>query len=222
MPGYKLRKLYRPEIFQGRNKKINYFEGWYFKLVDKKADNIYAVIPGISISKEKSGSHAFIQILDGRSAASNNFRFDFSDFSYSTEKFEIRIGNNFFSLNNIDININNGSKIIKANLSFHDLAFWPKILISPGAMGWYSFIPFMECYHAVLSMDHIIEGSANFGGKDIDFSQGRGYIEKDWGVSFPQGWIWLQSNHFEKGRSLKETSEAVKKSYEFLKSHGLI
>jgi len=199
MLGYKLRKLYRPEIFQGHNKKINYFEGWYFKLVDRKSDNIYAVIPGISISKVKSNSHAFIQIMDGKNATSKNFKFNFSDFIYSTEKFEIRIGNNIFSSKNISINIDQNSNIMKANLNFNDLTFWPKTFISPGAMGWYSFVPFMECYHSVVSMDHKIEGLANFGDKDIDFSEGRGYIEKDWGVSFPQGWIWLQSNHFDRG-----------------------
>jgi hypothetical protein len=26
---------------------------------------------------------------------------------------------------------------------------------------------------------------------------GEGYIEKDWGTSFPESWIWLQANHFE-------------------------
>jgi len=30
----------------------------------------------------------------------------------------------------------------------------------------------------------------------IDFGNGRGYIEKDWGKSFPSAYIWLQSNHF--------------------------
>jgi len=27
---------------------------------------------------------------------------------------------------------------------------------------------------------------------------GRGYMEKDWGSSFPSAYIWMQSNHFEK------------------------
>ena len=30
----------------------------------------------------------------------------------------------------------------------------------------------------------------------MDFSGGRGYIEKDWGKSFPSAWVWFQSNHF--------------------------
>ncbi|QII81181.1 hypothetical protein G7057_00970 [Jeotgalibaca arthritidis] len=27
-------------------------------------------------------------------------------------------------------------------------------------------------------------------------STGKGYIEKDWGRSFPKNYIWIQSNHF--------------------------
>ena len=30
----------------------------------------------------------------------------------------------------------------------------------------------------------------------IDFNQGKGYIEKDWGKSFPRAYVWLQTNHF--------------------------
>ncbi|MFC2159254.1 tocopherol cyclase family protein [Actinomycetota bacterium] len=195
---YGLKKIYRPEIFQGHRKKEKYFEGWYFKLVDKDAQNIFAIIPGISVSNIKSDSHAFIQVMDGKNATSRNFKFDFSEFSYSRDRFEIKIGNNYFSSEGIDLDIEQDSEIVRANLRFHDMMPWPRSIISPGAMGFYSFLPFLECYHGVVSMDHTIEGSADFGGGTIDFSGGRGYIEKDWGISFPQGWIWLQSNHFSK------------------------
>ncbi|MEE8325289.1 MAG: tocopherol cyclase family protein [Candidatus Humimicrobiaceae bacterium] len=193
-----MKKLYKPEIFQGWNKTERYFEGWYFKLVDKEARNIFAIIPSISISGIKTDSYAFIQVMDGRNATSRNYRFDFSEFSYSREEFEISIGNNHFSSKSINLDIEQDSSIIKADLRFHNMIPWPKTITSPGAMGYYSFLPFLECYHGVVSMDHLIEGSANFGGGNIDFSEGRGYIEKDWGISFPQGWIWLQSNHFSK------------------------
>jgi len=63
MLGYTLRKLYRPEIFQGHNKKINYFEGWYFKLVDKKSVNIYAVIPDIVKLMEKSKHNNMVELV---------------------------------------------------------------------------------------------------------------------------------------------------------------
>jgi hypothetical protein len=54
----------------------------------------------------------------------------------------------------------------------------------------------MECYHGVLSFDHALRGTLQIQGEPIAFDGGRGYMEKDWGVSFPSGYIWLQSNHF--------------------------
>ena len=30
----------------------------------------------------------------------------------------------------------------------------------------------------------------------MDVTGGRGYIEKDWGQSFPRAWVWMQTNHF--------------------------
>ena len=54
----------------------------------------------------------------------------------------------------------------------------------------------MECYHGVLSFDHTIQGELTIDGQAVDFSRGRGYIEKDWGKSFPSAWVWYQSNHF--------------------------
>jgi tocopherol cyclase len=56
----------------------------------------------------------------------------------------------------------------------------------------------MECYHGVLSFDHAIHGKLTIDGQEIDFEGGRGYIEKDWGNSFPSAWVWFQSNHFER------------------------
>ena len=63
-------------------------------------------------------------------------------------------------------------------------------------MGWYRFVPFMETYHGVLSLDHEISGVLELDGASLDFADGRGYVEKDWGRSFPSAWVWAQSNHF--------------------------
>jgi hypothetical protein len=59
-------------------------------------------------------------------------------------------------------------------------------------MGWYSFVPFMECKHGILVMDGGARGVTG-DGRDIT---GRIYVEKDYGRSFPQGWVWAQSNSF--------------------------
>jgi hypothetical protein len=85
---------------------------------------------------------------------------------------------------------------ISGNLSFDNQVPWPVRFHSPGAMGWFAWVPFMECYHGILSMDHFIEGQLIYEGKSLDFSGGRGYMEKDWGKRFPSAWIWGQCNHF--------------------------
>jgi hypothetical protein len=41
-----------------------------------------------------------------------------------------------------------------------------------------------------------LQGTLVLNDKEMDFSDGQGYIEKDWGQSFPAAWVWLQSNHF--------------------------
>jgi len=63
-------------------------------------------------------------------------------------------------------------------------------------MGWYSYIPFMECKHGIVSVNHKISGTLRIDNELIDLNEGKGYIEKDWGTSFPEAWIWIQSNNF--------------------------
>lgn len=64
-------------------------------------------------------------------------------------------------------------------------------------MGWYAWVPFMECYHGVVSLYHGLDGELQMGDQRWNFTSGRGYIEKDWGRSFPSAWIWTQTNHFQ-------------------------
>ena len=65
-------------------------------------------------------------------------------------------------------------------------------------MGPYGFTPFMQCYHGILSLDHALEGELTLDGTACSYTGGRGYIEKDWGRSFPLGYVWTQSNHFDR------------------------
>lgn len=193
MSFYNIKKIWNSEIYQGGKKKTNYFEGWYFKIVDKSNINAFSIIPSVSFGKNQNESKATIQILDGKNSNSYNFDFNINDFYFSKNVFEIKIGDNYFSQNKLSINISN---TIKAELSFKDLIPWPTTPLSPGAMGWFTFFPFMECYHGVVSLTHKIQGFLEIDGNKIDFTDGKGYIEKDYGSSFPTSWIWMQCNHF--------------------------
>jgi hypothetical protein len=189
---------WKPGIFHGRRKKKDFFEGWYFKMVDRSEKQAYAVIPGVSITGNPLKSHAFVMFLDARAQRMRYYRYPLDDLEASDKKFGLTIGGSFFSLDKMRLNLEQGEDIITARISFNDTYPWPVKLLSPGVMGWYAFVPGMECYHGILSMDHAIEGFIETDGRGIDLTGGRGYIEKDWGISMPSSWIWMQTNHFDR------------------------
>ncbi|ADZ09317.1 hypothetical protein Metbo_1072 [Methanobacterium lacus] len=191
-------KIWNPEIFQGQNKKKEYFEGWYFKSVSKDEETAYAIIVGVSITKISENSHAFIMLMDARNQVLHYFSYPMSSFWANKDKFEIKIANNYFSLDHMILNIDDGGKRVKADMEFENIVPWPVTRFSPGAMGFFAFIPFLECYHGVLSFNHTIKGYVTINNDKIDFTDGKGYIEKDWGSSMPSSWIWMQTNHFDK------------------------
>ncbi len=199
MPVKKIRALFNPIRFQGWGKKRRYFEGWYFKFLNSNESSAFAVIPGIAMD-DGGNRHSFVQVLDGRKKTAEYHKYDFGDFRAAPGRFMISVGNNHFSDESLLLDLPG----LKGRLNFTGNVPWPNPWYSPGIMGPYTFVPFMECYHGIVSMDHSISGRLDYDGETIDFAGGRGYIEKDWGTSFPEGYIWLQSNHFEEpGISLK-------------------
>jgi tocopherol cyclase len=188
-----IRKIYNPPEFQGNLKKRNYFEGWYLKHVSDNLNHSISFIPGISLSKDP---HSFIQILNGLSGESFYIRYDLKDFSSEPDKFAIRIGESFFSDEYSEVNIINDNINVSGKIEYMNMLPYPVKLINPGIMGWYSFVPFMECKHGLVSVNHNLAGTIELNRQVIDFTNGKGYIEKDWGTSFPESWIWIQCNHF--------------------------
>jgi len=184
--------LWDPDRYHGWGRTRQYFEGWYFKLVDPEEQHVFAVIPGIAMGPEGE-KHAFIQVLDGRRCKASYHEFPFEAFKPSNRKFEVKIGDNCFSKERLRLALPE----LSGELRIHETNAWPKMLGAPGIMGWYSFVPFMQCYHGVVSLHHHFEGQLDVYGAAADFTGGKGYIEKDWGRSFPACWIWSQCNHFD-------------------------
>ena len=190
-----LYRIYHPEIFQGSLSKKNYFEGWYFKHVNADAGKAFAVIPGVSLSDDP---HSFIQFIDGNTGKTSYFRYPLNDFSFSRKKLEVSPGRSFFSESEVRLDLENKDFRITGKLTYPGITRIPKKILRPGIMGWYSFIPNMECNHGVVSAGHSVEGSITVNGMVSNFNGGRGYIEKDWGTSFPESWLWLQCNNFKR------------------------
>lgn len=193
-----MKKIYlmkKPELFQGEKylkKGKNYFEGWYFKNTNGK-DTI-SFIPGINI--DGINKKAFIQVITNKE--SYYFDYNIEDFVFNHDPFYIKIKDNIFEKEYLKINIEDKDKNIRiyGNIKYENSVNLKTNILSPNIMGPFSYIPFMECNHAILSMKSDIKGSFKINNKNIKFKRGTGYIEKDWGISFPKTYIWLQGNNF--------------------------
>lgn len=196
---YSVKRLFNPEIYQGKYRTKNYFEGWYFKLIDRESKNILAIIPGVSVAGREK--HAFIQFIDANSGFTAYTKFHIKDFMFSEYDFDISIEKNHFNRFGLTVDFTVDNLNIKGKIDFSNIVPFPKTILNPGIMGPFSFIPFMECHHGIINIHCDLEGYLFYNGKKIDFTGGYGYLEKDWGSSFPESWIWFQSNHFEKQNS---------------------
>ncbi|MDA3823130.1 MAG: hypothetical protein PF450_11065, partial [Bacteroidales bacterium] len=171
-------RIFHTEVYQGKRKPKNYFEGWYYKHVSQDGSEIWSIIFGVSHSDDP---HSFIQIIEGKSGVTDYVRFDINAFSYEKKRLHIQIDKNSISENSIKMDLVGEKFSIKGQIEYSNLSPFPQYFFSPGIMGWYTFAPFMECYHGVVSMNHELKGSLNIGSKSVNFTGGKGYIEKDGG-----------------------------------------
>lgn len=192
----KLFLMRNPELFQGEkhlNTNKNYFEGWYFKNTNN--ENGISFIPGINVNgKEKK---AFIQIITKNSSYFVNY--DIDDFKFNYSPFYIRIGDNFFSKDKIHIDIKDDAQNLRVfgDIKYSDAKKIATNFFNPNIMGPFAYIPFMECNHAILNMQTRVDGLIDINNNKIRFDDGIGYMEKDWGCSFPKSYIWCQGNNFQ-------------------------
>ena len=114
-------------------------------------------------------------------------------------KVGIQIKNNYFSKEKLHIEIEDKAQDLKihGDIQYHHHEDIKTSFVSPNIMGPFSYIPFMECNHAILSMKTHIQGNLQINGENRNLDNGIGYLEKDWGKSFPKSYIWCQGNCFQ-------------------------
>lgn len=190
-------KTLHPHIFQGTHTRRPYFEGWYFKLVSADEQTRYAVIPGMFRGQDPAKDHAFVQVLDGMSGRATYHQYPIDAFRADSKQFHVLVGDNEFSDVHIRLNIADDQLSLRGEIRFSGGHGWDVTPIQPGVMGWYMWLPIMECYHGIVNLYTHLTGELTENGKSLNFNDGRGYIEKDWGQAFPSAYIWMQSNHFD-------------------------
>ncbi|MCS0500121.1 tocopherol cyclase family protein [Protaetiibacter mangrovi] len=187
--GY-LRGIRHPEAFHGRGAGTPFFEGWYIKLLSADRAHRWAVIPGVfrGVGDDEVRDEAFVQVLDGLTGRSWYHRFEVDALTASDTRFDVSIGGNRFDPSGVTLDLPQ----LRGRLEYTSaLVPFP----SPGIMGPYGYVPAMECFHGIVSFGHGLAGELEVEGERVTFDGGRGYIEKDWGRSFPAGYVWAASNH---------------------------
>lgn len=185
-----LRGVMRPEAFHGVGDAGPFFEGWYVKLIARSGRPV-VLIPGVF--EGGSDPHAFVMVADGGRDDSHILRFPTSAFGAADDAFVIGVGPNRFHVGGVEVDLDHPEWPVRGSVRFGSLEPWPVTVRAPGAMGWYGWMPFLECYHGVVSMAHEVSGSLEVGGERVDFDGGRGYIETDWGRNFPDTWVWVHA-----------------------------
>jgi hypothetical protein len=162
------------------------FDGTYYK--HQKGENSISFIAGVS------HDHAFIQVITNQE--SYYFRYPLS--AYEAGK-KLKIGDCIFSPKGVKINIKDKNIAIKGKIKYSHLTPLPYDIMGP-----FRFLS-MQCSHRIISLHHKLEGSLKINETQIDFSDGTGYMEGDFGTSFPKEYIWIQSNDFPEKMSIMAT-----------------
>lgn len=191
----------KPIEFQGSLTKRNYFEGWYYKQVSQKGDITLSLIPGISLFDRDK--HSFIQYIlsyindsGEKEVMSGYVRFPVETFYYQKEPFKIQVGKSIFTEKKIFLDLEDQGRLFRGTIEIHPFTPIKTGLFAPTIMGPFAYLPKMQCNHGVVSMNHDIMGTIQMNDQSLKFNYGRGYIERDWGTSFPEEYIWIQCNTF--------------------------
>ncbi len=171
---------------------FSFFKGWYFKHSFKAKNLIYTFIPGIAIDAN-GNKVAFLQVI----TKDKCYYKQFSDIFYCEKSFSISIGNSVFTRNFSKINIEDTDLSLNATFKYGSFTPVKASIYAPNIMGPFAYLKFLECNHNVISVNHKVDGEILHNGKAISLSEGKGYIEMDWGKTFPKNWFWIQCNDFD-------------------------
>lgn len=173
------------KYYNGSKRKKNYFEGWFFK--HSSEDLNIAFIPSIAIvNKQKE---CYIQVITN--TFSHTFHFPYPEFKACKHSLYIRIKNNIFCEKKVILNLKDDELTIIGELNYSDFT-----KLNKNIMGMFKNFPFMECKHDIFSIKHFVNGNIKINGNEFNITNGKGYIEKDFGYSFPTKYLWIQCNDF--------------------------
>lgn len=178
-----LRRLH-PTLLQGHINQFNYFEGWFQKVYIPEQNKSIIIIYGIATGNELTKT-GFIQLLvPGHEVIHIDFHRD--EIALSKRKHEVKLGRNYFSSNRIHIEY----KLVELDL---EIIPQTKKALKQNSMGNFYLVPGLPCYHSVLQINSSVKGIVKINNELIHIARSSGYLEKNWGTSFPEKYFWMHA-----------------------------
>lgn len=175
---------YIPSGLRGTINRQNFFEGWFQKIYSMEHQASVVIIYGYA-TQNPPDRFGFIQILvpDEHPQC---YYFPKQEVRMDPTNHIVRMGKNLLSTQEVLIS----TELFQINLR---MSVTYPIRGLKNSMGYTYYIPNLPCYHAVLNPAHLVSGSIEYHGKSILLTNERGYLEKNWGTSFPQDYLWLHA-----------------------------
>lgn len=167
------------------------FEGWFVKIDDQENDLMISVIWGYST--HETTKHAFIQFTNSIEHQTSYIRYPIEELKWQKEPFILQIGKNQLSEKGMILDFEIGGIPVKGEFTFDDFTPIKTSFLKPNIMGWLTYFP-NECNHSIISMHHRVSGNLKIGESNWMFKDAHGYLEKDWGTSFPKEYVWAHAN----------------------------
>lgn len=168
--------------FHGGRGRGAFFEGWYLK--HRKGGRTLALIPAYHRAASGRPS-ASLQVVTGDRAWAVDF--PASRFRVHRDKFAVAVGDSRFTPAGVELDVSGDGLHLTGAIRYGP--FTPP---ESDIMGPLRFVPGLQCSHGILSLSHRLEGAVELNGERWDFTGGTGYLEKDWGRSFPGSYLWTQ------------------------------
>jgi len=166
--------------FHGLKGKKNSYEGWYFKHQGKK--HSLALIPSVC-TDELGKPSAQLQVVT--EAKSWTIPISMCEFNSEEDQLSVRMDNSYFTERGCTFNIHEEDLEITGRIEYSDLLYPDKDIMGP-----FRFMPKMETRHGIISLYHTLSGTIKLNQETWSFDQGIGYIEMDWGTTFPKQYVW--------------------------------
>lgn len=175
---------YKPSDLRGHFGRSRYFEGWFQKVYSREYGVSFILIYGYA-TRNTEERFGFIQIVSPDSEALM-LCFPEAELSCDRARHIMWMGSNTLSTDRIEVH--SEDILIRMNLTGNH-----PVQSYKNSMGYTYFVPGLPCYHSVVNTSHLVSGVVQHRGKEYALDDEMGYLEKNWGSSFPDRYFWLHA-----------------------------